>query len=348
MPPKRGTPRRQPRCKPAEPRAEPELQPEPEPGPGPGPGPEPEPEPELESVQRPQQPEAQTCDESHATAEAMAARIARLRQQKAGQVAPEKDAAEQLNGQVVHVQGTWYGQNGQSVVQEDPMPSPIPVGMIVQLHSLSATKLNGRVGECGAFDERKGRYAVELLDDEGRSSAADQRVNVRPANLCRPRPPPSKELKRAEELAAQGIKMLLAIRARGGTAPPATFLALNKVLLSVLALDPCCYKAHQALGDVCVLRSAGASNHAKLTAAAVRHFRRAAENGGGHVARFALSGVLGRAGDMAGELAELRKILAVDPDNAMCACSMGRLHQYQGRDEEALGELLRVLTSGDR
>ena len=30
----------------------------------------------------------------------------------------------------------------------------------------------------------------------------------------------------------------------------------------------------------------------------------------------------------AGELAELKKILAVDPENVMCACSLGRLHQY--------------------
>ena len=70
--------------------------------------------------------------------------------------------------------------------------------------------------------------------------------------------------------------------------------------------------------------------------------------GGGHAARFALSGVLGRGGDIAGELAELKKILAVDPSNVMCACSLGRWHHYQGRHEEALGELLRVLTCSDQ
>ena len=47
------------------------------------------------------------------------------------------------------------------------------------------------------------------------------------------------------------------------------------------------------------------------------------------------------------ELRELRAILEVDPENLMCACSLGRLHQYQGRHEEALGELLRVLGSPD-
>jgi len=47
-------------------------------------------------------------------------------------------------------------------------------GMTVQLHSLSATNLNGKIGRCGRF--KKGRYAV-LLDNGKR------KVAVRPQNL---------------------------------------------------------------------------------------------------------------------------------------------------------------------
>ena len=41
-------------------------------------------------------------------------------------------------------------------------------GMTVQLHSLSATNLNGKIGRCGRF--KKGRYAV-LLDNGKRKVA---------------------------------------------------------------------------------------------------------------------------------------------------------------------------------
>ena len=88
------------------------------------------------------------------------------------------------------------------------------------------------------------------------------------------------------------------------------FVALNKTLTEAVQLDPCCARAHQALGDACVLRDHTGTNKA-LNAAAIKHFRRAAENGGGREARFSLSGCLGRAGDLQGELTELRVILEV-------------------------------------
>jgi len=272
------------------------------------PAPEPEPEPE------PDTPEESPAPSSRAV--------------------PETEASEQLNG--VTVPGTWYGQTGRTLKQERPMPSPIPAGTMVQLHSLSTDELNGRVGECGALNAKKGRYSVALLGD-GRT------CGVRPANLCRPRTPSPDSARRSEKLADEGIAVLSAIRGGGG-ADPMAFIALNKTLTEAVELDPCCARAHQALGDACVFRDHAGTNKA-LNAAAIKHFRRAAENGGGHGARFALSGCLGRSGDLQGELAELRAILQVDPDNVMCACSLGRLHQYQERHEEALGELLRVLSS---
>ena len=248
---------------------------------------------------------------------------------------PETEAQEQLNG--VAVPGTWYGQTGHMLKQERPMPSPIP-GTMVQLHSLSTEALNDRIGECGALNEQKGRYSIVLQD--GRT------CGVRPANLRRPRSPSSAAAKRSAALADEGLAMLSALRATAGTAStdPMAFVALTKTLTQALELEPCCARAHQALGDACVLRDHTGTNRA-LNAAAIKHFRRAAENGGGNEARFLLSGCLGRSGDLQGELKELRTILEADPENVMCACSLGRLHQHQGRHEEALGELLRVLSS---
>ena len=247
---------------------------------------------------------------------------------------PETEAQEQLNG--VAVPGTWYGQTGHTLKQERPMPSPIPPGTMVQLHSLSTEVLNDQIGECGALNEQKGRYSVVLQD--GRT------CGVRPANLRRPRSPSAAAAKRSAKLADEGLAMLSTLRATAGVADPMAFIALNKTLTQALELDPCCARAHQALGDACVLRDHTGANRA-LNAAAIKHFRRAAENGGGNEARFLLSGCLGRSGDLQGELKELRTILEVDPENVMCACSLGRLHQRQGRHEEALGELLRVLHS---
>ena len=57
--------------------------------------------------------------------------------------------------------------------------------MMVQLHSLSTTKLNGRLGECGEFNVVKQRYEVALLNEEGRVTTGGDTVGVRPANLCR-------------------------------------------------------------------------------------------------------------------------------------------------------------------
>ena len=37
-------------------------------------------------------------------------------------------------------------------------------------------------------------------------------------------------------------------------ADSSTFIALNKILMAAIEQSPCCYRAHQALGDVCVLR----------------------------------------------------------------------------------------------
>ena len=249
---------------------------------------------------------------------------------------PEQEALAQQNG--VAVPGTWYGQAGKTVIQEVALPEPIPHGKMVQLHSLSSAELNGRVGECGAFNEAKGRYAVLLAGD-------DRARGVKPVNLRAVAAPSADDGKASAELSAKAIKIFTAIRA-SGTAEPTAFIALTKTLGAALEKDPCNHRAHQCLGDVCVFRDESGQNKA-LQAAAIKHFRRAAENGGGLMVRYLLSGCLGRSGDMGGELGELKKILMVDPENLLCACSLGRLHQNQERHEEALGELLRLLASPD-
>ena len=60
--------------------------------------------------------------------------------------------------------------------------STFAVGTMVELHSLSATSLNGRRGKCGAFNKTEGRYAVTLLKTKTKKR---KKVLVRPTNLRR-------------------------------------------------------------------------------------------------------------------------------------------------------------------
>merc|ERR1711969_832 len=108
------------------------------------------------------QPESEEPEPASTAAAAREQRAARLTTPPTEQV-PEVDATEQMNGVVVP--GTWYGATGQTVLQEEEMPSPIPLGTMVQLHSLSSEGLNGKIGECGKLNARKGRYKVALLGE---------------------------------------------------------------------------------------------------------------------------------------------------------------------------------------
>merc|ERR1719498_119479 len=75
------------------------------------------------------------------------------------------------------------------------------VGTMVELHSLSSTSLNGRVGKCGKYDEKEGRYAVTLLATKTKKK---KKVAVRPTNLRRAQDPdvirPKKESEKKNPL----------------------------------------------------------------------------------------------------------------------------------------------------
>eukprot|EP00966_Prymnesium_polylepis_P124389 2876699-Prymnesium_polylepis.1 len=83
---------------------------------------------------------------------------------------------------------------------------PVETGMIVELAGLSRTELNGRRGECLAFDSANERWGVRLGDGGG--------LSVRPSNLTRAPPAAEDAQKAALQAATAAADIITRLRVR--------------------------------------------------------------------------------------------------------------------------------------
>ena len=213
-------------------------------------------------------------------------------------------------------------------------------GMLVELHSLSRADLNGEQGLCGAWDATKERFAVAL---------AAGTIAVKPANLRRAPPVSAAAAAEATELAHEAAGLLS--QARGGAnytnengAPP----RLSNEAPSLIA------EAEQKLADaarvdatstVLHLTRCDLANMRSDRAAAVVHARRAVVNKpeGKDLrqhAHMALANAYGNAGDTTGEVTQLKLVLRIEPENLHARLSLGEALIAQGREEDAVPELM--------
>ena len=213
-------------------------------------------------------------------------------------------------------------------------------GLLVELHSLSRADLNGEQGLCGAWDATKERFAVAL---------AAGNMAVKPANLRRAPPVSAAAAEEATELAHIAAGLLS--QARGGTnhtnengAPPR--LSTEAPLLIA--------EAERKLADAALVDAASTVMHLTWCdlanmrsdrAAAVVHARRAVANKPEtkdlrQHAHMALASAYGNAGDMTGEVAQLKLVLRIEPENLHARLSLGHALIAQGRDEDAVPKFM--------
>ena len=165
-------------------------------------------------------------------------------------------------------------------------------GSIVELHSLSKVELNGKIGECGKYDNTTGRQTVILLDTK-------KKLAVKCINLKRPALT-SEELKQADAEVDDAISRLR--QCQNGQGDQKLFDSVLTSLKDIIKRYPSCGKAHMIVGDALHM----ASVHPKDC---LPHYRRAAENGGGSHARLSYSGMLGESGDLKGEIHHIELVL---------------------------------------
>tara|TARA_B110001452_G_scaffold248613_1_gene235512 strand:+ start:156 stop:1472 length:1317 start_codon:yes stop_codon:yes gene_type:complete len=219
-------------------------------------------------------------------------------------------------------------------IPEGWQDTAIETGMIVELHSLSRAELNGRIGECGAWDATKERWSVQLL-------GGSDRMAVRPVNLWRAAPAAPEDAEKAFQACAEGSDLLAAIRQ--GQGPPAQLFSQAQDLFQVAAeLDPASTNLHQARGDMAHMRR---DYHDQ-----VKHSRRAVANGHNltgadgcnhqNERRMALAAALGNAGDLEGELTQVRKVLGLEPGHVHARLTLGQSLLDRGDFESAVPELM--------
>jgi tetratricopeptide (TPR) repeat protein len=214
---------------------------------------------------------------------------------------------------------------------------PFPAGMMVELHGLSATALNGKIGECGRLDETKGRYPVTLLE-------AGKIVAVRPSNLKFVTSVSSKAQHQAKKDAYGAAELLRS--AREGHLSRSELVSkleqVEDIASKALTQDPQCFVAHQVLGDICIFRDQEVNGSkrtgSQLARESVGHFRRAAENGGAASARVAFGQGLAGLGDREGEYKQLLLAKEQDPEFVHVAYALGLNLMSRGKYEEALRE----------
>ena len=177
-------------------------------------------------------------------------------------------------------------------------------GTMVELHSLSNDALNGRIGECGAFNSTTARQAVALVRI---LKEPIKKVAVKLKNIKRPFITKEALTAADKETSAANGKL---VQCRNGqvTDPnqlQSIFQEACELLVDIIQRVPTCAAAHQTLGDA--LHMTG--DFAK----ALPHYRRAAENGGSLHSRLSYSGMLGETGDEEGEIYQLETILREEP-----------------------------------
>ena len=208
-------------------------------------------------------------------------------------------------------------------------------GMLVELHSLSRADLNGEQGLCGAWDKTKERFAVAL---------AAGAIAVKPSNLRRAPPVSAAAAAEATEMVHEAAALLA--QARGGTnhsnesgpprlskEAPSLIAEAEDMLAQAARVDAACTVLHLTWCDLANMRSD--------YAAAVLHARRAVANQPEtkalrQHAHMALANAYGNTGDMPGEVAQLKLVLRIEPENLHARLSLGQALIAQGRDEDAV------------
>ena len=218
---------------------------------------------------------------------------------------------------------------------------PVEIGMHVELHSLSRDDLNGRRGEALAWDPAKARWAIHLIGDE--------KMAVRPINLKRA-PPAAADVKEEAFSAAEEAAGLLSAIRQGEGPPAQLFQQAEALLAKAEQLDPAQVMLHQARGDAAHMQGRYAEQ--------AKHARRAVANGHGVVAsedgrnyqnqrRMALAAALGNAGDLEGEVEQVRAVLAAEPGHVHARLTLGQSLLDRGEFEAAVPELLMALQLPD-
>ena len=209
------------------------------------------------------------------------------------------------------------------------MQVPVEMGMHVELHSLSRDDLNGRCGEALAWDPAKERWAVHLVGGE--------KMAVRPINLKRAPPAAADVHEEAFAYSEEATGVLAAIRQGKGN-PAQLFQRAEALLAKAEQLDPAMVTLHQARGDAAHMQGRFAEQ--------AKHARRAVANGHGLVAsdgcnhqnqrRMALAAALGNAGDLEGEIEQVRAVLAAEPGHVHARLTLGQSLLDRGEFEAAV------------
>ena len=223
-------------------------------------------------------------------------------------------------------------------------------GMCVELHSLSKAELNGQLGECQQWNAEKERWAIRLLDGQGKI------ILVKPANLRRAPPAEQERRDSAFELSCEATGILSSLRSTDGeTKATAALQRVLDLLSQAEALDFANVAIHQARGDMAMMQGDMAS--------AILHFRRAVANGYNLkaedpninnskgqqpgeqqlVRRVALAGALGNHGDLDGEEQQIRMVLAASPGHIHARLNLGQNLKQRGCVDDAVPELLMAL-----
>ena len=206
---------------------------------------------------------------------------------------------------------------------------PVEMGMHVELHSLSRDDLNGRCGEALAWDPAKERWAIHLVGGE--------KIAVRPINLKRAPPAAADVHEEAFSYSEEAAGVLAAIRQGKGN-PAQLFQRAEALLAKAEQLDPAMVSLHQARGDAAHMQGRFAEQ--------AKHARRAVANGHGLMAsdgrnhqnqrRMALAAALGNAGDLEGELEQVRAVLAAEPGHVHARLTLGQSLLDRGEFEAAV------------
>jgi len=217
---------------------------------------------------------------------------------------------------------------------------PIEIGMIVEMHSLSRTDMNGRLGECCSWDPIKERWGVRVLGGPVGSNS----LAVRPENLRRAQPASRDVVGKAINIVDEAFAVLSALREGKGNAAQA-FSQAEELFKKADELDPTLALLHQARGDAAHMRGDFVSQ--------AMHARRAVANGHAlrgddgfnhqNTRRMALASALGNAGDLEGELEQVRLVLKSEPGNIHARLTLGQSLIDRGELESAVPELLMAL-----
>lgn len=196
---------------------------------------------------------------------------------------------------------------------------------IAGLGSAKSAHLNGEVGEVvnGGLDGESGRIPVLL--GNGERVVAVRLANVKPVDDAN-----EPEAQRADGLAKEASECLRRVREEGAGREAMT--QAKDALAQAVALDPRCVMAHRVRGDMAHMMGD--------MQAMVKHFRRAAANGGDVACRVALAGALGSMQDLAGEQAELGKVLLAEPENAHAHLSLAMSLDESGHSDRAIDHAL--------